>query len=81
MGQEDQAAAALDGIEVDREGNLFVSGPGGLWILAADGAHLGTLRGPRLPANLAWGEDGKTLFLTARDGLYKTRLLVEGAGR
>jgi gluconolactonase len=72
---------ALDGIKVDREGHLYVSGPGGMWILAADGTHLGTLRGPRLPANMAWGEDGKTLFLTARSGLYKTRLLIEGAGR
>ena len=74
-------AEALDGIKVDREGNLFVSGPGGLWIIASDGTHLGTLRGPRLAANLAWGEDGKTLFLTARSGLYKTRMLIEGAGR
>jgi gluconolactonase len=71
---------ALDGIKVDREGNLFVSGPGGVWILASDGTHLGTIRAPRLPANLAWGEDGKTLFLTARSGLYKTRVLIEGAG-
>jgi len=74
-------AEALDGVKVDHEGNIYVSGPGGLWILAADGTHLGTLRGPRLPANFAWGEDGKTLFLTARSGLYKTRLLIEGAGR
>jgi gluconolactonase len=73
-------AEALDGVKVDREGNLYVSGPGGLWILAPDGTHLGTLRGPRLPANFAWGEDGKTLFLTARSGLYKTRLLIPGAG-
>jgi gluconolactonase len=74
-------AEALDGIKLDREGNLYVSGPGGLWIIAPDGAHLGTLRAPRLPANFAWGEDGKTLFLTARSGLYKTRLMIEGAGR
>lgn len=70
---------ALDGIEVDRRGNLYVSGPGGLWILAPDATHLGTIRGPRLPANMAWGEDGRSLFLTARDGLYMTRLLVEGS--
>jgi gluconolactonase len=74
-------AEALDGVKVDREGNLYVSGPGGLWILAPDGTHLGTLRAPQLPANLAWGEDGKTLFLTARTGLYKARLLIPGAGR
>lgn len=74
-------AEALDGIKVDREGHLYVSGPGGLWILAPDGTHLGTLRGPRLAANFAWGEDGKSLFLTARSGLYKTHLLIAGAGR
>jgi gluconolactonase len=72
---------ALDGIKLDREGHLYVSGPGGLWIIAPDGTHLGTLRAPRLPANFAWGEDGKTLFLTARSGLYKTRLMIEGAGQ
>jgi gluconolactonase len=72
-------AEALDGIKVDREGNLYVSGPGGLWILAPDGTHLGTLRGPRLPANFAWGDaDGKSLYLTARSALYRTRLLIEG---
>jgi gluconolactonase len=69
---------ALDGIKVDRQGNLYVSGPGGLWILDASGRHLGTLRGPRLPANFAWGDDGKTLYLTARSGLYRLPLLVEG---
>jgi len=74
-------AEALDGVKIDRDGNLYVSGPGGLWIIAADGTHLGTLRGPRLPANFAWGEDGKTLFLAARSGLYKTRLLIPGAGQ
>jgi gluconolactonase len=74
-------AEALDGLKVDRAGDLYVSGPGGLWILAPDGTHLGTLRGPQLPANMAWGEDGKTLFLTARGGLYETRLQIEGAGR
>jgi gluconolactonase len=69
---------ALDGIKVDTKGNLYVSGPGGLWILDASGKHLGTIRGPRLPANFAWGDDGKTLYLTARSGLYRLPLLVEG---
>jgi gluconolactonase len=70
---------ALDGMKVDREGNLYVSGPGGLWILAPDGTHIGTLRAPRLPANLAWGDaDGRTLYLAARSALYKTRLGIEG---
>jgi gluconolactonase len=71
---------ALDGVKVDRDGNLYVSGPGGLWIIAADGIHLGTLKLPELAANLAWGgDDGQTLYLTARSGLYRLRLRMPGA--
>ncbi len=69
---------ALDGIKLDRAGNLYVSGPGGLWILDAEGKHLGTIKGPRLAANFAWGDDGKALYLTARSGLYRLPLLSEG---
>jgi gluconolactonase len=65
---------ALDGVKVDRAGNLFVSGPGGLWILSSAGEHLGTLKTPELPANFCFAEDGRTLFLTARTGLYRLRL-------
>jgi gluconolactonase len=68
---------ALDGVKVDRAGNLFVSGPGGLWILSPEGVHLGTIKGPELAANMAWGDDdGKTLYLTARSGLYRLRVLT-----
>ena len=70
---------ALDGIKVDRKGNLYVSGPGGLWILSPEGKHLGTIFTSRHPHNMAWGdEDGKTLYLCARSGLYSMRLLVGG---
>ena len=70
---------ALDGLKVDRAGNVYVSGPGGVWILSAEGRHLGTLRGPELPANFAWGgADGRTLYLAARTGLYRVRLGVPG---
>jgi gluconolactonase len=72
-------AEALDGIKIDRAGNLYVSGPGGVWIISAEGKHLGTIVVPQLPANLAWGDaDGKTLYLTARTGLYRMRLNIEG---
>jgi gluconolactonase len=71
---------ALDGMKVDRDGNLFVSGPGGVWILSPEGRHLGTIRGPELPANMAWGDaDGRTLYLTARAGVYRLRLSTAGA--
>jgi gluconolactonase len=70
---------ALDGLKVDWDGNVYVSGPGGVWILSSQGRHLGTLRAPELPANFAWGgEDGRTLYLTARTGLYRIRLNVPG---
>ena len=68
---------AIDGIKVDQRGNLYVSGPGGLWILAPDGKHLGTLRGPEHPHNMAWGDaDTHTLYLTAETGIYRLRLNV-----
>lgn len=69
------AEDAIDGIKVDRAGNVYVSGPGGLWIFTPAGKHLGTLRGPEHPHNLAWGEaDRQTLYLTARTGIYRIRL-------
>lgn len=65
---------ALDGIKIDQAGNLFVSAPGGVWILSPDGKYLGKIIGPERPANMAWGDaDGKTLYLTAHTGLYKIR--------
>lgn len=70
---------ALDGMKVDREGNLYVSGPGGLWIISATGKHLGTIVAPKHPHNFAWGgEDGKTLYLCARSGLYRMPLQIAG---
>jgi gluconolactonase len=69
---------AIDGVKTDVEGHVYVSGPGGVWILSPEGKHLGTIRGPRLAANFAWGDDGRTLYLTARSGLYSMRLNVAG---
>lgn len=70
---------ALDGLKVDRQGNLYVSGPGGVWVISPDGKHLGTIAPPELPANFAWGDaDGSTLYMAARTGLYRVRLGVAG---
>lgn len=70
---------AIDGVKVDRAGNLYVSGPGGLWVLSPEGKHLGTIIPPRHPHNMAWGgEDGQTLYLCARSGLYRMRLGIPG---
>ena len=70
---------AIDGLKVDREGNVYVSGPGGLWIFSPAGTHLGTIAGPEQPHNFAWGDaDGKTLYLAAQTGLYRIRLGIAG---
>jgi gluconolactonase len=72
---------AIDGIKVDAAGHVFVSGPGGVWVFAADGRRLGQLRGPEHPHNLAWGDaDGRTLYLAAQTGIYRLRLALPGAG-
>jgi gluconolactonase len=71
---------AIDGIKVDRGGNLYVSGPGGLWIISREAKHLGTVIAPKHPHNMAWGDDGKTLYLTAQGTLYRMPLNVAGAG-
>jgi gluconolactonase len=70
---------ALDGIKVDIDGNLYVSAPGGLQILSPEGKHLGTIHTPQHVHNMAWGDDdGKTLYLCARSGLYRIRLNIAG---
>ena len=70
---------AIDGLKVDQQGNVYVSGPGGLWILSPTGTHLGTIVGPEHPHNFAWGDaDGRTLYLTAQTGLYRIRLGIQG---
>src|SRR5262249_15525867 len=57
---------AIDGLKVDVKGNVYVSGPGGLWILSPEGKHLGTIIPPRHPHNMTWGDaDGRTLYMTA----------------
>ena len=72
---------AWDGLKVDQDGNVYASGPGGLWILSPGGKHLGTIVGPEQPHNLAWGdEDHRTLYLAAQTGLYRIGVNVRGAG-
>jgi len=70
---------ALDGMKVDQQGNLYVSGPGGLWVLSPAGKHLGTIIAPKHVHNMAWGDDdGQTLYLCGRSGLYRMRLNIPG---
>lgn len=70
---------APDGMKLDREGQVYVTGLGGVWVLDRWGTRIGTIPVPELPANLAWGDDDwKTLYITARTSLYRVRLATAG---
>lgn len=76
----DEAPGGPDGMKVDQKGNVYCTGPGGLWIMSSEGRHLGTILMSELPANLAFGgADGRTLFLAARTGsLFRIPLKIPG---
>ena len=68
-----------DGIKVDRDGNVYVTGPGGIWVWDLEGHHLGVILLPEQPANLAWGDsDLGTLYITATTSVYKLRTTAHG---
>ncbi|HEV8329317.1 MAG TPA: SMP-30/gluconolactonase/LRE family protein [Nitrospiraceae bacterium] len=63
-----------DGFKVDRQGNIFGARPGGLSVIASDGTLLGTIETGQPTSNVAWGEDGQTLFITGGSSVYRLRL-------
>jgi len=68
-----------DGMKVDRRGNVYVTGPGGIWVWDPQGHHLGTILLPEQPANLAWGDAGlDTLYITATTSVYKLKTATQG---
>jgi gluconolactonase len=68
-----------DGLKVDRQGNLFAAGPGGLHVFAPDGTHLGSFVADVAISNCAWGgEDGSVLYFTVSSALYRIRLTTRG---
>lgn len=70
---------APDGLKVDLEGNVYCTGPGGVWIFSPDGKVLGKISVPETATNVAWGEsDRKTLYITANTSLYRIRLKIAG---
>jgi gluconolactonase len=71
-----KTAGLADGLKVDAQGNVYTTGPGGVWVLSSEGKHLGTIAPPEIAANCGWGEDGKTLYMTAATGIYRIRALV-----
>jgi gluconolactonase len=67
-----------DGMKVDRAGNLYCTGPGGIWLCAPSGTILGRIRTPEVAANVGWGDDGNTLYIAASTTLYRLRCRIGG---
>jgi gluconolactonase len=76
---KDPEMVALDGIKVDQQGDVYVSAPGGVWILSPAGKALGRIVPPEHDANFTFGDaDGRSLYLTASTGLYRLHVNVPG---
>jgi gluconolactonase len=73
-----KAGGVPDGMKLDVHGNLWATGPSAVLVLSPDGTHLGTITPPEDPANCAWGDDGRTLYITAETSLYRIRTSVMG---
>ncbi len=67
-----------DGMKVDSKGNVYASGPEGVWVFSPNGKHLGTIQPGETAANCAWGDDGKTLYITASTSVYRIRVNIAG---
>jgi gluconolactonase len=67
-----------DGFKMDVHGNMYTTGPGGVWVFSPSGAHLGTIKLPEQPANVGWIDDWHTLVMTAETSVYRIRLAAAG---
>ena len=72
-------AGAPDGLKVDRDGNVYCCGPGGIHVFAPDATSLGVIKVPEVAANFCWGDaDMQSIFITASTSLYRTRTKIPG---
>jgi gluconolactonase len=79
FGKEEGRGGVPDGMRVDRKGNVWVTGPGGIWVWDPDGHHIGTILLPESAANLNWGgADDRTLYITARTSVYRLQTMTRG---
>jgi gluconolactonase len=72
------AAGVPDGMKIDVQGNVWATGPSAVYVFSPDGRHLGTITPPEDPANCGWGDDGRSLYITAETGLYRIKTSVMG---
>jgi gluconolactonase len=79
FGKEEGRGGVPDGMRVDVKGNVFVTGPGGIWVWDPEGRHLGTIMMPESTANLNWGDaDYHTLYITAKTSVYRLKTKTRG---
>ena len=80
IGDGDLAKGGLvDGMKLDEHGNVYVTGPGGVWVFSPEGEHLGTIEVPEDVGNVNWGgDDWQTLYIPATTSVYRVRMKVSG---
>ena len=79
IGEGDPSTGVPDGMKCDRFGNVWVTGPGGVWVFGADGAHLGIVEIPEPVGNFTWGgPDLRELYVCASTSLYRIPTKVAG---
>ena len=69
-----------DGLKADKDGNLFATGPGGVWVFSPDGRPLGRIDTGQRTANCGWGNDGTVLYMTADTYICRVKTITKGAG-
>jgi len=74
----DKAPGLPDGMKIDVQGNIWATAPSAVFVLSPEGRHIGTITPPEDPANCAWGDDGRSLYITAETGVYRVRTSVMG---
>ena len=66
-------------MKCDEHGNIYVTGPGGIWVLGVDGRRLGVIGMPEIAGNLNWGgRDWRDLYCTCSTSIYRVRMKVRG---
>jgi gluconolactonase len=79
IGSGAEGEAGVDGMKLDERGNVYVTGPGGIWVISPDGEHLGTIPVPETVGNLNWGgPDWRTLYICASTSVYALEMAVAG---
>ena len=79
IGDGELGSGVVDGMKCDEHGNIYVTGPQGLWVYNTSGAHLGTIEMPEHSANLNWGgSDWSDLYICCSTSVYRVRMKVSG---